>query len=304
MTLDSPPTVTSVGMRSVTKLLHARPNDRLDDSGRDQRFSTGTPPLDEAVGGGFRRRDLVLIAGGPGAGKTILALQWARAAAMQGARAIYVSYGYNEADLLARFTTLEFASAQRDAMARIGSYGSHLHLVAASGRYTDIDAIERLVPDQGHRETVLFVDYLQRIPTRGMQFASDDDRVGYLAESLKELALRRNVAVVAVAAVDKDALSKPRFELQDVQGPGAVLYEADIVLMLNVKARASSQRHLARDVSRAELATRNVIVSVEKNRNGVAGNEVEFGWDSTRLAVHPDASCLTPHLVDDVVVVE
>ena len=52
---------------------------------RQTRFPTGMFPLDDVLDGGFRRQDLVLITGRPGAGKTVMALQWARAVARQGA---------------------------------------------------------------------------------------------------------------------------------------------------------------------------------------------------------------------------
>jgi len=283
------------GLHSVTSLLQAG----IDEAGRrDRPLATGMVALDEALGGGFRRRDLVLLAGGPGAGKTTLALEWARSIAMQGATSYYVCYGHREADLLERYLMLEqvavgcavtedeTGSRPADGPAAIETAG-RVHLVASVGPFSGIDAIESLIPDHGSRDTVLFIDYLQRIPTRGMQFASDDDRVGHLAEALKDVALRRNVTVVALAAIEKSAFAKPRVEMQDVRGSSTTLYEADIVLALNTSG-ASSTKH------------RNVAVSVEKNRHDVAG----FVRGMARVAIRPDAGFLAHDLVDDLIVVE
>ncbi len=285
---------TAAGMTSVSKLLQARVGDEGEPHRRHRRFSTSLYALDEALGGGVRCRDLVLIGGGPGAGKTTMALQWARAIAMQGARCFYVAYGHTDADLLDRCTALEEGSSE--------FYGNRLHLVAA-GRYSGIDAIESLLPDRASRDTVLFVDHLQRISTRGTHFASDDDRVGYLAESLKDIALRRNVTVVALSAVDKDALSKPRVGMQHVCGSSAVLYEADVVLMLN-KSGTCSATDGTRDGDRRALATRNVVVSVEKNRNGASGVDLELVADFAHFAFRPEATFAVQPVVDDLLIVE
>jgi len=54
---------------------------------------TGIPGLDEIVGGGFPRNKLILIAGGPGAGKTIMAGQFLYKGAVEyNEKGVYVSF--------------------------------------------------------------------------------------------------------------------------------------------------------------------------------------------------------------------
>jgi circadian clock protein KaiC len=55
------------------------------------RVSTGVPGLDAVLGGGIPSRSITVIAGEPGSGKTILALQLLFAAARRGLRSIYFS---------------------------------------------------------------------------------------------------------------------------------------------------------------------------------------------------------------------
>ena len=52
-------------------------------------LETGSPALDRILGGGLPARSITLIAGEPGAGKTILALQMLFHQARQGRRAFY-----------------------------------------------------------------------------------------------------------------------------------------------------------------------------------------------------------------------
>jgi len=54
---------------------------------------TGIPGLDEIIGGGFPKNKLILLAGGPGAGKTIMAAQFLYVGATKyGEKGVYVSF--------------------------------------------------------------------------------------------------------------------------------------------------------------------------------------------------------------------
>ncbi len=55
------------------------------------RVSTGVKGLDEMLGGGFPKRRVILLCGGPGAGKTIFCLQFLAAATERGESAVYVT---------------------------------------------------------------------------------------------------------------------------------------------------------------------------------------------------------------------
>jgi KaiC/GvpD/RAD55 family RecA-like ATPase len=57
-----------------------------------ERVSTGVKGLDEILGGGFPKSRTILVVGSPGSGKTILALQFLRAGAVNGERSIYVTF--------------------------------------------------------------------------------------------------------------------------------------------------------------------------------------------------------------------
>lgn len=55
------------------------------------RVSTGVGGLDEMLGGGLPKRRVILLCGGPGAGKTIFCLQYLAAAAERGEPGVYVT---------------------------------------------------------------------------------------------------------------------------------------------------------------------------------------------------------------------
>ena len=63
--------------------------------------STGIEGLDAILGGGLTPHRLYLVEGSPGSGKTTLSLQFLRAGAALGERALYVSLSETESELRA-----------------------------------------------------------------------------------------------------------------------------------------------------------------------------------------------------------
>ena len=56
-----------------------------------ERCETGIDGLDEMLGGGVPEKSITLLCGGPGAGKTILTLQYMMTAVKRGEPCVYVS---------------------------------------------------------------------------------------------------------------------------------------------------------------------------------------------------------------------
>ena len=89
-----------------------------------------------------------------------------------------------------------------------------------------------------------------------------------MIEGLKQLALDQKLVVVAIAAADQAGLDARRLHLRHFRGSTALAYEADAVVVLNDKLAVVSRAHLAYSPTRAEEFHRQVVFSVEKNRNG------------------------------------
>lgn len=67
---------------------------------RHPRVSTGCSGLDNILNGGFPKARLYLIEGDPGAGKTTVAMQFARDGIAKGERALYITLSESRADLI------------------------------------------------------------------------------------------------------------------------------------------------------------------------------------------------------------
>jgi KaiC/GvpD/RAD55 family RecA-like ATPase len=65
----------------------------------ESRISTGIAGFDNLIGGGFIPSSLILVAGGPGAGKTTFCLQYLLSGARAGEKGIYISFTETANDL-------------------------------------------------------------------------------------------------------------------------------------------------------------------------------------------------------------
>lgn len=292
---------------------------------------TGFRPLDEALGGGVRPGDLMLIGGAPGAGKTVATLQWARQVARSGGTAIYACYEHDEQDLLLRLLALETAEAAgsgedleklrrrvrevavtgrsleealegsdllRQARAAVAAYADRLLLLRASGAHTGVAELEALLSVEPAGPVVLFVDYLQKVSLRP-EPAEEAEKVTRVTEALKELALSRAVPVVAVVAADQAGLEAPRLRLHHLRGSSALAFESDVVIVLNEKSRAVSKVHLAYNPLQAETFRQWVVFSVEKNRGGPNRLDLEFRKDFASFRFDPEGGFVRERLVDE-----
>ena len=296
-------------------------------------IGTGFEPLDSALSGGLRTSDLILVGGLPGVGKTVATLQWARNIAASGLPVLYACYEHDEASLFSRLllseigdlaaasgdsTTSEVRQAARiagtdptkfeeaargslvlrAAKARMQSYGDQLLLSSASPTDLDVDALDKLLTARGGNTAVVFVDHLQKVSLAG----GGEMTVDEIAVELKSLAMRHGVAVIGIVGASSGALGLRRLRLQHLQDAEGLGYEADLVIMLNDKMTSVSKRHTAFDTVRADDFRSLVVFSIEKNRNGPSGIDLEFRKDFPHYRFEPLGGVLEEQLIDGMLV--
>lgn len=295
--------------------------------------ASGFPVLDETLGGGLHVGELLLLGGPPGVGKTIAALQWARNVARAGHRAVFVCYEHEPNTLLTRLLALEAGEAGGDrAIARtlnaalsdadqagrglaevlgslplgdevrkrVAEYADDLILVRGSGAHTTLGSLgdvlaPHLNPD---RRTILFVDYLQKIPLHP-EPASESEKVTRTVEGLKDLALDAHVPVVLLSAVDAAGMQSNRLRMHHLRGSSAIAFESDVVVMMNHKDQAVSKVHLSYDAVRARTFRDWVVMSIEKNRGGPNLIDLEFRKDFPHFRFDPEGGIVSEQLVNE-----
>jgi len=293
---------------------------------------TGFEPLDRVLDGGLRSRDLTLVAGVPGVGKTVMTLQWARNVAAHGFKTAYVCYEHDEEALASRLLAVEVGEVKagkegtrssrtlaviqdvslaerrlgdeidsdpllRDALEQMSRYSDNLSLVRASGTGTGVNEMREIAMQLGPGG-VLFVDYLQKVPM-GENSWTDSERSIRQAEEMKELAMEYDVAVVAVTAAEAAGLNVRRVRPHHLRGASGLTYEADLICVLNEKWLSVSKRHSAHDPVKAEGFKRDVVLTLEKNRRGKAGVDLEFTKDFVHFRFDPLGRFVEEQLIDE-----
>jgi replicative DNA helicase len=162
---------------------------------------------------------------------------------------------------------------------RMSTYAQRLLLLRGSGSYTDLAAlsaeITALRDADSNTPCVLFLDYLQKVPVHPASLG-ESERVTRVVEGLKDLALSLNLSIVAIVAAEKEGLQAPRLRLHHLRGSSAILYEADVILILNEKHRIVTKQHLTFNPHQAQSLHSWVVCSIEKNRTGRPMVDLEF----------------------------
>lgn len=235
--------------------------------------TSGFPSVDRVLGGGFRKQDLVVLAGDVGSGKSSLALSMAVRAAREGVSVLYLSAEMGTDRLLERAVAFEakvsvddlrhgrLDDAARGAVgaAAIGLRGLTLALRPLLGQaFDEVTDAMRLVP----RPALVIVDALQDVaPPRDS--ARQEERVARAAHALKAVALEHDTAVLALCHTPGLVAGRAdmRPVLDDLGGARAVKQVADVVLALY-------REEMYRPDAGVEGAAE---VLVRKNRNGATG---------------------------------
>lgn len=303
-------------------------------------WSTGFPMLDDALGGGLRAGALNLLAGAQGEGKTTLALQVARNNARAGRPVLFFSFELEAEVLLQKVIAMEAAELGTpspvsvyqvraafegtdgtdgglperlgrypgglDALEIVAGYASRMMIHRSTTTQTNLDVISAAVKDvvAEHGEPPLVVvDYLQKVRPR--QEMDEEAAITHVTERLKDIAIEFECPVLSISASDRAGLEPgQRMRARNMKGSTALAYEADVVLILANKADIVARHHLMYAANNGEHFKNWSVMTIEKNRSGRTGAEIEFlkHFECGRFV--PDGHVVSEKLVDERVFVE
>jgi replicative DNA helicase len=225
------------------------------------------------LAGGLRRKDLVVIAGDVGSGKSAFGLGIAIRAAGAGTPTMYFSGEMSPERVLERALALEgkasvddlrqgrLSDANRALVGAAAVRLRHSPLVIRPLLGSDFNEV-RSALDIVPRRQLLVIDSLEHTaPPRAS--ARLQERIAGGVRALKSLALERDVVVVVLAQLPghRSTRSDPRPTLDDLGGFGAVKQSADVILMIY-------REEMYRPGQGVEGATELIVI---KNRNGPTG---------------------------------
>ena len=179
----------------------------------------------------------------------------------------------------------------RPSLDRIARYGQNLFLLRGSATASTIANIRSLVQRYrelaGGKQLMVIVDYLQKVP-QIPEPDTESEKVTFLVNGLKDIALSEEVPLIAIVAADKEGLKASRLRNFHLRGSSAINYEADIILILNEKYHIVAKVNIEFNPYQAQRFRDWVIVSVEKNRGGQDNVDLEF-------EKHFEYSCFDPN---------
>lgn len=248
---------------------------------------TGYEELD-ALTGGFQKSELIIIAGRPSHGKTALALNFARNAAVDHGKAIGIfSIEMSNRELALRFICLEskvdiaklktgrlpdsdWAKIAKQSPRLMGNKiniiiddSSPLSLLELRSKARRMKAL--------HNIDMIMVDYLQLMEVSNKGNMDRHLEIAYITRGLKQLAKELDIPVVALSQlsrkVEDRAGKDKRPQLADLRESGAIEQDADVVMFIN-----RPEVYVAKDDPKFHEVDGLAEVIVGKQRNGPIGD--------------------------------
>lgn len=259
--------------------------------------ATGFNKLDNILAG-LQKSDLIILAARPSVGKTSLALDIARYAAIREKKSVGIfSLEMSKEQLVDRLLCAEAGidlwkmrtgrlsdRAEDDDFPKIGRAMGILSEVSifiddsASANIMEIRAKARRLQSE-HSLDLLIVDYLQLMESRGRS----DNRVQEVAEitrALKAIARELDIPVLALSQLSRAVeMNKPAIpKLAHLRESGSIEQDADVVIFIYRKA--ADRNYRSEDLTPEEKHIAEIHIA--KHRNGPTGMTRLF-FDENRV---------------------
>lgn len=200
---------------------------------------TGLTDIDRQIRGGLRGKQLIVVAGRPGSGKSIAGGQIAKTFSERGEPSLIVSLEMDRAEMAERFDK----SVDRRTLR-----GLPLYLVDSAFEAGRIAGLIRLAKRK-HKIQLAVVDYLQLAESSDRK-ASRERQVAEISRTLKRLAAELKIPIIAACQLNRSNEKEQRLpRLSDLRESGSIEQDADIVILLHqaedgqAKAIVAKQRN-------------------------------------------------------------
>jgi replicative DNA helicase len=241
--------------------------------GATQGLSTGLADLD-ALLGGLGPGQLIIVAGRPGMGKSVLCGDFARHAAFREGKAVGLfSFEMSRQEFGRRIVsaetgidlgTLKAGELTEDEWVRVMDFRaesdmSKLHIVEAAGLTIEALRARARRMQQRHGLDLIVVDYLQ-LMIGAKQSHNREAEVAGISRNLKVLAGELGIPVVAAAQLNRGPESRndKRPTMADLRESGSIENDADVVILL----------HRPAYYDKATARGAEIDLIVDKNRHG------------------------------------
>jgi replicative DNA helicase len=224
-------------------------------------LATGYADLDKHLCG-LAKTDLIIVAGRPGMGKTVCAMNWAEHAALHDKNVLVFSLEMSADQLLSRSacsigrisnTRLRKGQLEDDDWPKLNSVVARLRdkslTIDDRPMLTSEQAFSRarkVVRQTGRPLDLIVVDYIQLMADKGDELV----RITNITRNLKLLAKTMDCPVVALSQLNRDCEKRPnkRPQMSDLRSSGSIEQDADIIMFVyrdEVYHKDSDQKGIA-----------------------------------------------------------
>jgi KaiC/GvpD/RAD55 family RecA-like ATPase len=280
----------SVGLQKDLGLDYfADPEERLRKTLVTQaKISTGIPELDEALGGGISRQELLLIAANSGGGKSMTMLNVGVNFLKQGLNGVYISLEMAEGIVSKRADSMITKIGQDSLLKEMSKVASLIEQAGEKmGRFiikrmpenrTNISTIrsylQQLEQSTGFRPDFIIVDYIDIMGTT-MTISYDNLFVKdkYVTEEVRSLGFDFDCIMISASQLGRNAIEAEKLNQAHIQGGISKINTSDYTV--GVK-----QDDLMR-------ASGEIYLEIMKSRNSAGvGKRILLGWDPISLTIN------------------
>lgn len=279
-------------IRSVSEIIPdamAQLNDRITGKGSALTV-TGYADLDDMIGG-FEKKELIIIGGRPGMGKTSFVLKIVDNISKKGMKIAFFSLEMSDISLVQRLMLLNSRVPVTATQMKTGKISQQQidELINASGRVngdnTYIDETAAITINQIHATSrtlkmstgldIIVIDYLQLI-NDGKKSENRRVAIGNISRACKVMAKELDVPVILLSQLTRESDKRSSKEpmLSDLRESGDIEADADVVLFFHREGYYDKER----DQSKAK-------VIVAKQRSGETGT-IYLGWNGEKMLAY------------------
>lgn len=248
---------------------------QISHEGKKPGLLTGYQRLDELLGG-LKKGELFILAGRPGTGKTAFALNVALNIAKGGFKVLFVSLEMSYEQICGRALSIlskvslgyivhaKLSQQSIDDCKRAADTFKDLPLFIKDCSFITIASLKTTIRQLKRNQGVdlVIIDYLQLIESTSNKYDNRETEISRISRGLKLLAKELDVPIIALSQLSRDIEKrKDTPKLSDLRGSGALEQDADQVAILYTPA---------------EEDPTNIVLYLEKNRNGAVGEVCLF----------------------------
>lgn len=251
------------------------------------KISTGIKELDDAIGGGISRQELLLFAANSGGGKSMTMLNVAKNLLSQGLNGVYISLEMAEGIVSKRLDSMitrisqdllikEMNKAAEIILNKSSDMGKFLIKRMPENR-TNVNSIrsylQQVEQSSGFKPDFIVVDYIDIMGTT-MSISHDNLFVKdkYVTEEVRSLGYDFNCIMISASQLGRNAIDAEKLNQSHIQGGISKINTSDYTV-------AVKQDDLMR-------ASGEIYLEILKSRNSAGvGKRLLLGWDPVSLSI-------------------